>query len=397
MKGQIKSIVSLFCICAVIALALAFTNELTQPLIKKNELAATNQALLDVLPSGEDFKQIDLSSLDDGIKLPSSLIEAYSEKNGGYVFKLGVTGYAPNMIIMCGINPDGTVSNAVCLESGETLGYQATFGDMFKGKDSAGVDAVATVSGATKTTGAYKSAVKDAINAFINLNGGSAETRTEEEILNDNLLAALGVSDTTFTFTFVAEELDGVDCVYTAANNSGTVYVCGESFVGVNANGDIVTEGVSDELSTLVKAAQAKLAQTSVETTSIDLKKYTSFSLSTVKSAEITQSGNYILTLNAAGYGINGDQYKASGEYIKIKIAITPEGKIICCQTISQNEAAGNGEVCGKPIFYTQFIGKTESNYKDIVTIPNAELTNTGYTKAILRAFEAVKIFEGGN
>ena len=62
---------------------------------------------------------------------------------------------------------DGTISGAVCLSSTETLGHEKTFGANFTGKDAAGVDAVDTISGATKTTQAYKNAMKDALNAAI--------------------------------------------------------------------------------------------------------------------------------------------------------------------------------------------------------------------------------------
>ncbi len=390
MKKQIKSVVSLFAICAVIALILAFTNSLTKPIIEKNNEAEANAALLEVLPTGEGFEKLDLTNEEN---IPATVKEAYREKNGGYVFKLETAGYSAGLIIMCGINPDGTVSGAVCLESKETLGYENTFGETLKGKDAAGIDSVATVSGATKTTGAYKSAVKDAINAFINLNGGSADIRTEEEILLDNLSAALGVSDVSFTLAFVAEELSGIDRVYTADNQSGSVYVSGDSFVGVDADGNMVTEGISDELRTKVEAAAALLA--SSESTSLDLTRYEGLP-SALKAASKTQSGNFILELNASGYGINGS-YHASGVPIKIKVSMTPEGKIICCQTVSQEETANLGSACGEPSFYTQFNGKTQENYTEIIPISGATVTTDGYKTAILRAFEAVKILAGGN
>ncbi len=174
MKKQLKSVISLFAICAVIAIALAFINTLTSPIIKKNEDMKANEALFEILPDGEAFEKADTSKY----TLPSTVKTVYSAKNGGYVFELETTGYSAGMIIMCGINPDGTVSGAVCLSSGETLGYEKTFGDTLRGKDSAGVDAVDTVNGATKTTEAYKSAVKDAIDAFNTikiLSGGNGQ------------------------------------------------------------------------------------------------------------------------------------------------------------------------------------------------------------------------------
>ena len=117
-----------------------------------------------------------------------------------------------------------------------------------------------------------------------------------------------------------------------------------------------------------------------------------------VKSVLKTATGNYIFEMKAAGYGINGgdDYHPASGEYIIIKVSMTSEGKIIDCLTVSQAETSGLGDACADEKFYGQFVGKTETDYKDIDAISGATLTTNGYTKAIERAFAAVKILEGG-
>jgi len=168
MKEYIKSIVTLTVICAVIAVSMAGVNYITAPYIKASEDKAANAALLEVMPEGKDFEKTDIS----GVTLPDTVSEAYSESSGGYVFKLTTAGYSAGMIIMCGVNADGTVSGAVCIASGETLGYEKTFGDSFKALDLNGVEKVDTIAGATKTTEAYKNAVLDAIEAFNILKGG---------------------------------------------------------------------------------------------------------------------------------------------------------------------------------------------------------------------------------
>ena len=83
------------------------------------------------------------------------------------------------MVILCGISADGRVSGSLCLSSGETLGYEKTYGDAVKGATLSTVDGVDAVSGATKTTEGYRNAVKDALTAFSTLKaneqkGGSA-------------------------------------------------------------------------------------------------------------------------------------------------------------------------------------------------------------------------------
>jgi Na+-translocating ferredoxin:NAD+ oxidoreductase RnfG subunit len=262
------------------------------------------------------------------------------------------------------------------------------------GKDAAGVDAVDTISGATKTTSAYKNAIKDALNTAVILGGGSVDLRDEAEILNDNLSAALPAAEGKFTKLFITEVIEGIDgiealdAVYTADNGAGYVYVLGEEFIPVDENGS------TDN--TVVSAAHAILSASTTE--AIDLTAYEGLTTSLLK-AEKTATGNYVLTLKAAGYGINGgsEYHPASGKYIEIRVSLTPDGRIIDTLTLSQEESKGIGDACADEKFYGQFDGKTAESYKDIDAIAGATITTNGYLKAIERAFECVTIFEGGN
>ena len=58
MKKSFVSTLVLFSICAVMAVLLALTNAITAPAIKKNQEAASNKALLEVMPNGEGFEKI---------------------------------------------------------------------------------------------------------------------------------------------------------------------------------------------------------------------------------------------------------------------------------------------------------------------------------------------------
>lgn len=390
MMKSVKSVVTLLCICAVMAVMMAITNAITAPIIAQNQAAAQNDALKVVMPHGEGFEKMDVS----GYTLPSTVTEVYSEAGGGYVFQLTTTGYSTGFVILCGVNADGTVSGATCLASTETLGYEKTYGENFIGKNMEGVDGVDTVSGATKTTGAYRSAVKDALNAAIILGGGSVDLRTEEEILNDNLSAALPGAEGKFEKLFIVEVIEGIDAVYTAENGAGAVCIVGEQFIAVDENGAVLSE-VAEDVSSNVAAQMAILRATT--TTDIDLTQFEGLP-SACLSAKKTATGNYILEMRGAGYGINGgdDYHPASGEYIYIRVSMTADGKIIDCLTVSQAETDNIGSVCADESFYGQFIGKTEANYNEIDAISGATLTTNGYKKAIERAFASVKIFEGG-
>lgn len=384
MKKSVTSTLVLFAICAVMAVLLALTNSITAPIIKQNQDAAANEALLEVMPEGEGFEKMDLSSYE----LPATVTEVYKEAKGGYVVTLTTTGYGSGFVIMCGVSADGTVTGTVCLASTETLGYEKTFGANFIGKDAAGVDATDTVSGATKTTQAYKNAVKDALNTAIILGGGSVDLRDPAQILNDNLSAALPAGEGKFTKLFIAEVIEGIDAVYTADNGKGYVFVIGEEFIPVDESGN------TDN--TTVKTAYDILVASTTE--DIDLTPYAD-TLKYITSAKKTASGNFIFEVKGPGYGITGgDEYHpASGKYIIVRVSMTPEGKIIDTYTVSQEESKGIGDACADEKFYGQFDGKTESDYKDIDAIAGATLTTNGYLKAIERAFEALNTLKGGS
>ena len=384
MKKSVQSTLVLVAICAVMAIFLAMTNSITAPIIKKNQEAAALKALQIVIPDGEGFEKMDISAYE----LPASVTEVYKEANGGYVVTITTAGYGSGFVIMCGVSADGTVTGAVCLASTETLGYEKTFGESFTGKDAAGVDAVDTISGATKTTAAYKNAIKDALNTAVILGGGSVDLRDEAQILNDNLSAALPAAEGKFTQLFIAEVIEGIDAVYTADNGKGYVFVIGEEFIPVDESGNTANK--------TVKTAYDILAVSTTET--VDLAPYAD-TLKYVTSAKKTTTGNYIFEVKGPGYGIvGGDQYHpASGEYIIVRVSMTPDGKIIDTFTVSQKESQGIGDACADEKFYGQFDGKTESDYKDIDAISGATMTTNGYLKAIERAFEALKTLEGGN
>ena len=390
MKKSIQSTLVLICICAAVSLMLAVTNAITAPIIEENQSAAATEALLVVMPDGRDFVSVDLSAY----TLPATVTEAWSEAGGGYVITLNTTGYSSGMIIMCGVRADGTVSGATCLSSGETLGYEKTFGASFTGLNAEGVAAVDTISGATRTTAAYRGAVQDALNAAIILGGGSVDIRTEEEILADALSEALPAGEGKFTKVFLTETAEGIDAIYAADNGRGHVCVIGEQFIAVDENGSVLT--ATD--AALSETATAQVAKQSASTlTDMDLSAYADLP-SALISAQKTASGNYVLEIKGAGYGINGgnEYHPASGEYIIIRVSMTAQGQIIDCLTVSQKETDGIGSVCADESFYGQFVGKTEQTYEQIDAISGATMTTNGYKKAILRAFEAVKILEGG-
>lgn len=382
MVKNIKSVAVLVAICGVIALLLAGTNAITAPIIEKNAAAAANEALLVVMPEGTGFEAVDLAAYE----LPATVTEAYKETAGaGYVVKLVTKGYGSDFVIMCGVDAEGTVTGAVCLSSTETLGKEKEYGQNFTGKNAEGVEATDTIAGATLTSQAYKNAVKDALNAAIILGGGSVDIRTEDQIFADNLAAALPEGDA-FVKWFATEQLTGVDAIYVADNGAGYVCVIGEEFVGVDAAGRSDSTAAADAVNALQNST---LEQMDIADSGIH---------QNITKAEKTASGNYVFEINAAGYGIKGgSQYHpASGEYIRIRVSMTPAGKIIDCLTLSEEETDNLGSACGEERFYGQFAGKTADTLSEVDAISGATITTNGYLEAIQRCFEAVTILEGG-
>jgi electron transport complex protein RnfG len=365
------------------AIILAITNSITAPIIEKNEAAAANEALLVVMPDGEGFEPVDISAYE----LPSTVTAAYKESAGGCVVQLLTSGYGPNMVIMCGVNAEGAVTGAVCLSSGETLGYEKTYGENMVGKTAEDIDTVDTISGATLTTTGYKNAVKDAINAAVVIGGGSVDLRSEEEVLRDNLSNALPSANGEFIEVFVTEKLANPAKVYASANGTGYVFVVGEEYIAVDNTATVLTQGATVDVSEDAKLIIAS-AVTEIDISGYEMPKQ-------VKKAYKTNSGNYVFELGANGYGINGDQYTRSNEQIEIKVSATAEGEIISCVTVKQSESKNIGDACAKPEFYTQFNGKTSETYKEIDAIGGATITTEGYVTAISRVFEAINILKG--
>ena len=394
MKKSIRSILVLVCICATVSVLLALTNSITAPIIEENESKKANAALLEVLPDGGSFEKVDISTY----TLPSTVTEVYRAENGGYVVKLSTTGYSSGMVLMCGISADGTVVGSKIISSSETPSIGGVAADTFStavvGKDLTNVDSVDTVAGATKTTAAYRAAVKDALNTVVILGGGSVDLRTEEEILNDNLSAALPQAEEKFSKYFFVEVIEGVDAIYLADNKAGAVCVIGEQFIAVNATGEVLTDCSATDAEAVKNAMTAVNATT---TTDVDLTAYTGISKD-VTSVKKTATGNYIIEVNAKGYSAENTYAPAeTRKPIVIKVSITADGVIIDTLTLSHAETENVGDICAKEDYYGQFDGKTSEEVSAIDTVTGATKTTKGYKEAILTAFKSVKILNGGN
>ncbi len=397
-KKSLKDVAVLVSICVVFATVLAFVNSITAPIIADQLAGAANEAYEAVMPGGK-FEDVDLSAY----TLPSTVVEAKRETSGkGYAIKLETKGYATGMVIIVGVDMAGVVTGATCVTSNETWGLEKTFGDKTVGKD---INTIVDVeAGATSMTiNGYRSAVKDAINAATIFGGGSADIRTPEQILSDNLNSALGTEGAEFTRVFLTEVVSA-EKLYKENNGAGYVAVVDGKFVGVNADGEAVkvfdaetnevTEGVDELKSTAVSSVATITSAT--ELTEIDLTLYEGIKKS-IQSVKVTATGNYIVNLKISGYGINGE-YGASDEYIFVDVAISAEGKIIDLLTVSEKETPNIGGVqLADGAYNSQFIGKDQAGASEVDIVAGVTMTTSPYKSAVINAFKAVTIIiEGG-
>lgn len=396
-KENLMPSVVLGAICLVVALLLSAVNLVTGPIIQAAQDAAANEALLEVLPDGKNFEEIEIDE-----KYPSIITKAY-KADGGYVFRASVTGKSSGLIIMCGVNADGKIVGTKVIAEQETDSYDVLVFPFVEGLDGAYKDMDLAgfnpylVSGATLTSRAYGDAVKASLQAFVIASGGSVDIRTPEQIIQDNCNAALGTVDVKYSKWFATEVITGIDAVYEAESGVGRVYVIGESFIGVKADGSIVNaEGVD--------TAQIEVANAIISASTLtDVTKPAGTSSAVTKISK-TASGNYVFEVKASGF--SAEYY---GEEILIKLSISSDGKIIDILTLSHEETKGYGDKCATEEYYESWrgVGADEvvisgapigDSTTDPGAISGATYTANGYQRAVKAAFNAFKILnEGGN
>ena len=161
----IKPMLVLTLICLVVSGALAFTNSVTEPMITEAAVARTEAAMFEVMPLAEGFEQVTIDELPDSVREVHKSIN-----NVGYIFILNTTGYGGDIVLLCAIGVDGRIIRCKTLEHSETKGLgsrvaEKQFEDQFAGANGK-LEGVETITGATISSSAYISAVKDALSVI---------------------------------------------------------------------------------------------------------------------------------------------------------------------------------------------------------------------------------------
>lgn len=191
MKELIKGFALLAAIVLVFGAAMFGLNFITGPIIEANNAGAALAPLLAVMPEGATFGG-DALITDTLSSLPASVKAVYKEANGlGYVIQTTATSQyssAP-MEITIGITADGKISGIQIDSYNDTSTYDFRAKDpaylgSYVGKDSALAD-IGTVSGATFSSTAFKSAVEEAMGVLIINNMIAEGVKSDAQILEE--------------------------------------------------------------------------------------------------------------------------------------------------------------------------------------------------------------------
>lgn len=201
MKDIFKLGSILFLICAVAALLLSVTNNITEPVIKERNIQANNESRKEVLKEAEEFKQLD--------NVKANLVEeVYQGLKGnevvGYTIKTAPKGYGGKVEVMIGISKDGKITGVKVGNHSETPGLgskasEPTFKDQFNGKStekplmvvkgSASNDNdIAAISGATITSNAVTSGVNAAINLYKEQLLNNSQNKDVQSLANEPMV-----------------------------------------------------------------------------------------------------------------------------------------------------------------------------------------------------------------
>ena len=198
-KGMINTGIFLFVVAAISGVLLAFTQNLTAPIIKENEIIAENNAQKEVLPS-DSFS----SNIKGEVNGKTIYYRVGFDKDGkvtGAVFKVSPRGFGGLINTMVGINAEGKIINYKILSLSETpgLGSKLTSEkftnnmkalltsdspDVFKvKKDGGNVDAVTA---ATISSRAFCNGMNEALEYYRNLKENILATKYSVLSQNDN-------------------------------------------------------------------------------------------------------------------------------------------------------------------------------------------------------------------
>lgn len=134
MRESISLAIRLFIITAISAIVLAFSNQVTSPIIEAKRLANYQKSLKVAYPKAESFKAVDPAKLKDLQSKDENLNDVQEAIQGGktvgHVYKTtGVGGYSGNVVFVIGVDNEDKIVGYSILETQETPGIGSRIGE----------------------------------------------------------------------------------------------------------------------------------------------------------------------------------------------------------------------------------------------------------------------------
>ena len=400
---NVKPTIVLSCICMAVALILSGINMVTGPIIEAQRAAAANGALIEVMPEGSGFDELDISTLG----LPESVTNAYKETSGkGYVFRVVSTGYKSGMVIMIGINAEGQITGSKCLETQDTFGKEPLIDNSYNGQ-TLGDFAPNMIAGATMTSNGYRDAVSAALQSFTLASGG----KLDPAIALEAKIAELAPG---FVNPAAVDATGSFKKILKAANDAGFAYIFSDGENGyivlVNATcGFVVYDGEGNN----VTEAQAALAEEAVAHAAANQKSYESDLTTKITKLFADASDTAPIEINTFGTLVSAMTFKSNGadyyafysrsvgfHQMDVFVIIDANGaiaKVDAKQYIFEEEyfMAFGGMDVGS--YKAGFEGQTSETWTgDAAVIATATMTSNAMKQSTEDAFAAFNSIKGG-
>lgn len=176
MNKNVKSVIVLTIICLVVGAVLALTNHFTAPIVEETNRKKALASCFEVMPAADDFKVVEKGTTDVVKRIYQALDK--DQKVIGYTFEMETSGYSSGLIILCGIDLEGKITSIKTVATQESTGYgskatEPAYANQYNGISASELSNVQNISGATKTSNAYRAAIQAAFDAFEVVKGGS--------------------------------------------------------------------------------------------------------------------------------------------------------------------------------------------------------------------------------
>ncbi len=163
----------LFLLTAICVGILGGVNEITKPIIEKNESATEEATMRELITTAENFENVNLA--DEGM-IKKVVIAKQGSQTVGYVLRVEPNGYGGAIKLLIGLDQEGVVKGISILEHSETPGFGANADkDDFKNqfvdkvaplsvsKSATSKQEIEAITGATITSVAITNAVNTAV------------------------------------------------------------------------------------------------------------------------------------------------------------------------------------------------------------------------------------------